>query len=129
MVSNLNTFFNKNFTYAIVGASNNPEKYGYKILKTLLDAGITAIPINPKETQILGQKVYSSIQEIPEEVDVIDFVTPPHITLRTLEELEDIHKVWFQPGSFNEECIKFCKKNKIRYLSDFCLLASTLKNI
>lgn len=43
----------KNFIYAVVGASNNEEKYGYKVFKDLLDAGYKVLPINPSEKEIL----------------------------------------------------------------------------
>jgi predicted CoA-binding protein len=44
---------NKNFLYAVVGTSNNKEKYGYKVFKDLLNAGYKVLPINPNEKGIL----------------------------------------------------------------------------
>lgn len=127
-MDNLQDFFNKEFTYAVIGASNNPEKYGFKIVESLQKAGFKVIPINPKEEEILGIKAYSSLVEVKETIDVVDFVVPAHITLKTLEEVKQlgISKVWFQPNSFDENCEKFCKRNTISYLKDFCLLKSTL---
>lgn len=124
-------FFNKKFVYAIVGASNNTEKYGYKIFKTLLDAGFKVIPINPKEDKVLGQKCYSSLDEVEFNIDVVDFVVPAGITIKVLEEVLDlgINKVWFQPGSSDVKCEKFCYQNNIKYLKDFCLMKEALKNI
>jgi len=130
MVSKKAEFFNKKFVYAIVGASNNENKFGYKIFKSLLEANFSVYAINPKEKEVLGQKCYKSIAEIPEDVDVVNFVVPPNVSLKILEDeiLElGIEKVWFQPGSYNENCIIFCKENKIKYVDDLCLLESTLK--
>lgn len=127
----LNDFFNKKYTYAIVGASNNEKKYGYKIFKTLIDAGFKAIPINPKEQEILGKKAYHSLFDVEEEIDVVDFVVPPNVTLNILDEMTDleIDKAWFQPGSFDDRCIKRAKEYGIKYLKDFCLYEQALKKL
>jgi len=127
--NNRKIFFSKNLIYAIVGASNNSNKFGYKIFKALIEQKFMVYPVNPKEKEVLGQKCYKSIAEIPEDVDVVNFVVPPNVTFKILEDevLElGIDKVWFQPGSFNENCIIFCKQNKIAYMNDLCLLELSL---
>lgn len=53
-------------SFAVVGASNNPNKVGHIILKNLIDKKITAYPINPKPEPILNQKTYQSIDQLPE---------------------------------------------------------------
>lgn len=132
-MENLKEFFNKKFTYAIVGASNNEKKYGYKIFKILKDNNINVIPINPKEKEVQGVKCYPSILDTPNNIiiDVVDFVVPPNVTLKVLEEVLDygIDKVWFQPGSYNKECEKFCKENGIKYMKEFCLYEESLKRM
>ena len=127
----LNTFFNKELTYAIVGASNNESKYGYKIFKSLKEQGFNVIPVNPKESKIQEVKAYKSLEFIKEEVDVVDFVVPIPVTLKVLKEVKkkDIKKVWFQPGSYNKECLTFCKENDIIYMVDFCLFAAATGKI
>lgn len=127
----LKRFFDKKFNYAIVGASNNTVKYGYKIVKTLHDAGFTAIPVNPKEYKVYDLQCYPSLADVKERIDVVDFVVPAKVTLKILETIKgsQIRRVWFQPGSYNEDCINFCVKNKISYMKDFCLYAQALNNI
>ncbi|MCG0239990.1 MAG: acetate--CoA ligase family protein [Firmicutes bacterium] len=58
---------------AVVGASRDPNKAAHQILKSLLEEGFTGkvFPVNPRETEILGQRCYSSVLEIPEPVDLI----------------------------------------------------------
>ncbi len=128
---NIQNFFSKDYTYAIVGASSNQDKYGYKILEALKQVNFKAMPINPNESEILGIKVYESLNQIKKTIDVVDFVVPPKITLQVLEIVKQlgIKKVWFQPGSYDSKCESFCKKNKIQYLKDFCLLKETLKKL
>lgn len=127
----ISDFFNKDYTYAIVGASKDVSKYGYKILKTLKDAQISVVPINPKEEEILGIKCYPSLMDLDFKVDVVDFVIPPKVTRVVLEEANkrSIRKVWFQPGSHDDDCLKYCDDNCILYLKDFCLMKTALDNI
>lgn len=89
----------KNFLYAVVGASNNEEKYGYKVFKDLLDVGYKVLPINPNEQEILGEKVYPTLSTVKEQIDVVIFVTPPAVTEKVLEEVKvlGIKNVWIQP--------------------------------
>lgn len=89
----------KDFFYAVVGASNNKEKYGYKVFKDVLDAGYKVIPINPTEKEILGKKVYPTLSQVKKKIDVVIFVTPPVVTEKVLSEVKElkIKNVWMQP--------------------------------
>jgi len=121
-------FFDKKFTYAIIGASNNEEKYGFKIYEILKQNNFKVIPINPKEKLIQGDKCYKSLEDYGDKIDIVDFIVPPKVTFHILESLLklNIKKVWFQPGSYDEKCEKFAKKNKIKYIKEFCLYKKML---
>lgn len=118
-----NTFFSDKLNYAIVGASNNEDKFGYKILKALKDKNFNVIPINPKEEFICGLKVYKNLNEVNKKIDVVNFVVPPNVTLNILEDVKKlkIKMVWFQPNSYDNRCINFCKNNRIQYINNECL--------
>lgn len=120
---------NKKFIYAVVGASNNEEKYGYKVFKDFLDAGYKTLPINPNEKNILGKKVYPTLSTTGQKIDVVIFVTPPTITETILEEVKkiDIKNVWMQPWAQSDKAINFCKDNHINYIHDACIMIQ--KNI
>jgi len=66
MGMNFKDFFNKEYTYAIIGASNSQDKYGFKIVKSLIDANFKVIPINPKEKEIYGIKCYKNLLDVKE---------------------------------------------------------------
>jgi len=73
---------------AVVGASANPDKIGYQILSNIVNGGYAGkiYPINPKEQEILGQKVYASVKDVPEVIDFAVIAVPaPHV-LPTLED-------------------------------------------
>lgn len=122
--NNVDQLLSKDYVYAIVGASNNQKKYGYKILKDLRDSGYDVIPINPHEKNILGLKVSKSILDVNQKIDVVIFVVPPEISNEILKQVKekDISKVWFQPGSESKKAIGFCQKNKITYLANACIM-------
>jgi hypothetical protein len=109
---------NKNFVYAVVGASNNHEKYGYKV-----------VPINPHEQKILNLKVYENLSEVPFKIDVVIFVVPPNITEKILEEVKrlQIKNVWMQPGSESQKAIKFCEDNNLNYVANSCIMIERSK--
>ncbi|MFA5358432.1 MAG: CoA-binding protein [Patescibacteria group bacterium] len=116
----------KNYTYAIVGASANIEKYGHKVLIDLHTAGYKVIPINPKGGEIEGLQVYPSLSAVKEKIDVAIFVVPPTVTSEVLIEVKNlgIDKVWMQPGSESAEAIEFCKNNNINCVHDACIMVA-----
>ena len=94
---------------AVVGASNNPEKYGNQIVRHLVDDGHTVFPVNLRDAIILGIPAYKTVGEIAQPIDIIDIVVPPAATLDILKQLLTLDKpnVWVQPGAESEEVIKF----------------------
>jgi uncharacterized protein len=124
----MNDLININFNYALVGASQDKEKYGYRVLKDLIDSGYTVFPINPKGGKILELKIFRNILEIEEKIDVIIFVVQPEIALKVLERVKErkIKKVWMQPGSESNEAEEFCKRNNIEYISKACIMIKKL---
>lgn len=101
-------FIQKGFSYAIIGATSDKDKYGYKVLKDLHRVGFNVVGVNPKYSEIDGVAVYSTLADVPGNVDVAVFVVPPEVGLSLLPQVEEkgISKVWFQPGAESEEITK-----------------------
>lgn len=120
----MTTKLSSKYTYAVVGASNDPEKYGHKVLKYLIGKGQRAIPVNPKEKKILGLDVSADLSGIKEEIDEVVFVVPPKVTEKLLLEVKDlgIKKVWLQPGSESIKAIEYCDKHAIECVHDACVM-------
>jgi len=127
----MNNFINKNYTYALIGASSNKEKYGYKVLENFLDAGFHVLPINPKGGKMLNQKVYKSVSEISEGIDVAIFVVPPRVTESVIKDVLAIGvvKVWLQPGSESEAVIDFCADHNMECYHSACIMLEQLKYV
>ncbi|RKD34678.1 CoA-binding protein [Thermohalobacter berrensis] len=111
--------------WAVVGATPNKDKYGYKIWNVLKEHGYIAYPVNPKYEEIEGEKCYPSVEELPEKVDVIDFVVPPKVTKKIIEQADKvgIEYLWFQPGTFDEEIIEKAEKLNKKIVYYDCVLA------
>lgn len=92
---------NKKNVIALVGASNDPRKYGNKILLDLLDKGHKVIPVNNKEEKIEGIKSYKSVDLIESKPSIINFVIPPNEGIKTTLDLvqKGYDNFWYQPGA------------------------------
>lgn len=126
--SRIRSFFGASRQYAVVGASRNPTKFGFKILSWYISHNLPVVPINPKEEVILGKTVVSNVTELlskfsaKQKIDghdfsqkdglSISFLTPPAITTQTLEAISSfqdyklvIKGIWLQPGSFDQQVL------------------------
>ena len=123
-------FISKSSKIAIVGASANPDKWGYKIYKKLKNVGFMAFPVNPKCDKIDDEKCYGSIGDIPKKPDIVITIVPPRITETVIEECKrlGIKKVWIQPGSESENAIKFCEENGIEVVNHACFVVDGMKD-
>ena len=73
-------------TYAVAGASANPEKYGNKVLKALIKSGRETYPLNPTTAEIEGHTSYPSVAELPVVPDALSIITPPPVTRQVVAE-------------------------------------------
>ncbi|MEW5925654.1 MAG: CoA-binding protein [Candidatus Zixiibacteriota bacterium] len=64
-------------TIAVVGLSSNPERPSYRVADYLLQKGYKIIPVNPRETEILGLKAYPDLESIPDKIDIVDVFRQP----------------------------------------------------
>ena len=109
--------------FAIVGATDNPQKYGYHIFKNLRNRGYEVYPVNPRLNELEGVRCYPSLTDIPIKVDVVDFVVPPKVTRQILRECKrlGLNRIWMQPGSESEAAIDFCKDNNLKVVHGVCV--------
>lgn len=114
----------KKFIYAVVWASNDKNKYWYKVFEDLLSAWYKVIPINPNEEKILWKKCYKKLENYKKWVDVIIFVTQPMITETIIMKLWNykFKKIWMQPWSESKKVISFCEQNNIDFVINSCIM-------
>ena len=117
-------FLNKRNIFAVVGASRDPKKYGYQVYRDLRNAGYKVYPVNPNTEEILGDRCYPNLENLPINPDVVNVVVPPRVTEGIVETCKKlgIKKVWMQPGSESETAIKFCDDNGIDVVHSVCVM-------
>ena len=117
----------KNNLIALVGASNDRNKYGNKILLDLLSKNYNVVPINQKEDTIAGLKAYTKVQDLPSRPSIINFVVPPEIGLDITKELveEGYNHFWYQPGAESEDLTNLLTQKKRDFIDDKCIMVVT----
>jgi len=117
-------FIGKQNVFAVVGVSRNSAKYGHQVYKDLKEGGYVVYAVNPNIDEVLGDRCYHSLSELPEKPDVVDIVVPPGVTEKVVEECRElgIERVWLQPGSESEHAINFCEENSIKVVHDVCVM-------
>jgi uncharacterized protein len=117
---------------AVVGASKNPEKEAYTVPAYMKEHGYTIIPVNPTADEILGQKAYKSLMDLPSDlakkVEIVDVFRPseelPQVARQVIEMRQKYGRpfaFWAQLGLENEEAKMMLSKNKIPYVMNACL--------
>ena len=109
---------------AVVGISRSKNKFGNAIYRELKKKGYTLFPVNPNMDEFEGDKCFSSLSSVPEQVDALIINIPPKNTKAIVEEAKTIgiHKIWMQQGSESEKAIKFCNDNNIEVVTGECIL-------
>ena len=117
----------KNNLIALVGASNDKNKYGNKILLDLLSKNYNVVPINQKEDTIAGLKAYTKVQDLPSRPSIINFVVPPEIGLDITKELveEGYDHFWYQPGAESEDLTNLLTQKNRDFIDDKCIMVVT----
>jgi predicted CoA-binding protein len=109
-------------TIAVVGASSNPDKASFGIMQKLRKAGYRVIPVNPRETEILGERSYPSLVDVPERIDIVDAEDTPGIA----DEAVTIgaKALWLQSGIVSEEAAARAKAGGLIAVMDACIGAT-----
>lgn len=111
--------------WAVVGATTDESKYGYKIYKKLKKYGYKVYPISPKYEEIDGDKAYKQLEDLPEKPDVVNFVVNPRIGMSIVEQCSKlgIKNIWLQPGTVSEELLSLAKEKYINAVQACVLVA------
>ena len=92
---------------AVIGASNDPSKYGNRAVRTYKSLGWTVYPIHPSEKTIEGLPAFASVRDIPEPVDRASLYLPPAIGVTVLDDIaaRGAKELWVNPGAGSPEII------------------------
>lgn len=117
--------FSKIKNIAVVGLSSNCERASYRVADYLKKHGFNVIPVNPAETEILGEKVYPDLLSIPENIklDVVDVFRRSEQVLPIVEQAlaRKPQVIWLQEGVINEEAKRLAEQAGIEVIMDQCI--------
>ncbi|MBT3362125.1 MAG: CoA-binding protein [Chloroflexi bacterium] len=125
------TILTSSKTIAVVGLSANPERPSNDVAGYLLEQGYEIIPVNPKESQILGQKAYPNLSSIPQKVDVVQIFRKPEDVPPIINEAIKIKAkaVWMQEGIINEQAAASAKDAGLMVVMNKCMFKEHQKLI
>ena len=114
----------KEKTIAIIGASNQREKYGNIAVRTYKDAGWTVYPVNPKSENIEGLPAYKQIEDVPAPINRISVYLPPKRVLPLLDSIAQANptELWLNPGTESPEVIQKAKELGLNVIQACSLL-------
>jgi predicted CoA-binding protein len=109
---------------AVVGLSSEPSRPSHGVARYLQKSGFKIIPVNPTETEILGEKAYPDLSSILEQVEIVDiFRRPEHVSPIVDEAIKIGAKVvWMQEGVINHPAAIKASQNGITVVMDRCML-------
>jgi predicted CoA-binding protein len=112
-------------TVASVGVSSNSQKESYGVVSYLHEQGYKIIPVNPTAAEIMGEKAYPSLSDIPDKVDVVQIFRKPEDVPPVVDEAIKIGAkvVWMQEGIVNEEAAKKAEEAGLQVVMDTCMRA------
>jgi predicted CoA-binding protein len=122
-IPTLRRILKENHVVAMVGLSANWYRPSYFAAKYLLDHGYKVIPVNPQYKEVLGQKCYASLREIPEKVDIVDCFRRSEEIMPLADEAIAIGAkvLWLQLGVINDAAAERARKAGLEVVMDRCM--------
>ncbi len=110
-------------TIAVVGLSANEERASHRVARYLKEQGYRVIPVNPAVQEVLGEKAYAALEDIPEPVDIVDVFRKSEDVPPIAESAVKIGAkvLWQQEGITSEEAANFAAKAGLEVVMDCCL--------
>jgi hypothetical protein len=110
--------------WAIVGASQDRNKYGNRVFRSLRSAGYKVYPVNPHAREVEGAAAYATLADLPDLPEVVNLVVPPVVTEQVVREAHELGltRIWMQPGAESDEAIEFCETHGMQLVYDDCAM-------
>jgi len=111
-------------TIAVVGLSSKRFRPSYGVSEYMQSAGFRIIPVNPNEREVLGEKCYARLEDVPEKVDIVNVFRRSELVREVVESAIRIGSkaVWMQEGVINEEAARVARAAGLEVVMDRCIL-------
>lgn len=116
-------------TIAVVGLSSRNFRPSHGVSQYLQSAGYRIIPVNPGETEVLGEKAYPRLEDIPERIDVVDIFRRSEFVPGIVESAIRIgaRGIWMQEGVIHPEAAERARRAGLFVIMDACILKEHIK--
>ena len=111
-------------TIAVVGLSSNPARPSHGVAEYLQSAGYQIIPVNPNETDVLGEPSYASLDEVPQKIEIVEIFRRPEEVSPVVDTAirAGAKVVWMQLGILNEAAAEKAQAAGLTVVMDACML-------
>jgi predicted CoA-binding protein len=111
-------------TIAVVGLSNNPMRASYGVARFLQRRGFRIIPVNPNESEVLGERAYARVRDVADPIDVVDVFRRHEFVPPIVDELvgRNIQCLWLQEGVVSQEAAVKAQAAGIPFVMNRCIL-------
>lgn len=120
---------NINKVIAVVGLSDKKDRPSYEVAEYLQSLGHTIVPVNPRITEVLGEKSYPDLESIPFDIDVVDIFRRSEEVLPIVQNAikKGVKAIWLQEGIYSEEAAEAAEKAGIDFVMGLCMRKETQK--
>jgi predicted CoA-binding protein len=110
-------------TIAVLGLSDNPERPSYRVARAMQGFGYRIVPVRPAQTEVLGEKGYANLADLPETPDLVDvFRAPEHVPAIVAECIaKGVKKLWLQEGIVSEAAAEKARAAGMTVVMDRCI--------
>ena len=109
---------------ALIGASSNPQRDSYKVMKFLISKGYEVFPVNPNhaDNKILGKKCFSNLKEINQKIDMVDIFRSKEFVMEITQDAikKGVEVIWTQEGIVDEKSSRLAKDSDIIFVMNEC---------
>lgn len=118
---------NPGLRIALVGATDDPGKFGAAIYRDLKRKGYRVYPVNPRRATVDGDPAYAQLEDLPEVPDLVTLVVPPAAGLAVLGECLGLglRRVWLQPGAEDAALLEFLAQHGFEYVARRCIMVES----
>jgi hypothetical protein len=116
-------------TIAVVGLSHKPYRASFGVSETLQDSGYRIFPVNPNESEVLGEKCYARLEDIPEKIDIVDIFRRPEFVPEIVDAAIRIgaRAIWMQEGVEDEKSAARARRAGLFVIMDNCIAKEIYK--
>jgi predicted CoA-binding protein len=118
-------------TIAVVGLSSNPSRASYEVTEYMQSVGYKIIPVNPNETEVLGEKSYARLEDVPEKIEIVDVFRRAEDVPPVVESAIRVGAkvVWMQLGIENAEAAERALAAGLIVVEDACVLVEHRRRV